>query len=123
MDSNLHYYCTKCGADLGYGEPDHKCDFSHPYPVHRTPALNDSVAKIASALTDMVILMRERLEKEFPAKAQPRDVILTSVPTEEEELRESQGSTGEPLDKWTSLGPREREFEERESGKGSKLPT
>lgn len=69
-----------------------------------------AMVKIASALTRIAIVMEKRYEKEYPTKT-PRDATITKLKSEEDELRESQGATGESLDDWLTdpVGPRERE--------------
>ena len=77
---------------------------------------------VADTLVAMHKLQVQRLEKEFPPKHEPRDSIVTRIPTSEELLRRSQGQTGEEsTEEWMQLdiGPRERELLKRESGKGS----
>ena len=71
------------------------------------------MTKIAFALDRVATIMEKRFEKEYPVKT-PRDATVTHIKSEEDELRESQGGTGEPLDEWLSdVGPRERELIEK----------
>lgn len=52
----------------------------------------------------------------YPVRKEPRDAELTHLKTDEEILREEQGQTGErTITDWTSLGPRERAFIEKEA--------
>lgn len=62
---------------------------------------------IAVALTLWSKLQQQRFDKEYPVK-QPREATVTHVKNEEDELLESLGSTGESLEDWTTLGPREQ---------------
>lgn len=56
----------------------------------------------------------------FPGRKIGADATITTVPSEEELLRKSQGQTGESLKDWTTLnepeeiGPRERAFLEKQ---------
>lgn len=69
---------------------------------------------LASNSTEYVKLCRERMNKEFPSKREPRDAIVTQRKSDEDRLREEQGQTGEATAReWTEtpdewIGQRER---------------
>lgn len=60
---------------------------------------------IAKALADAAIIMRERLDKEFPEKQVAQEAKITHIPTEREQLELEQ--QGDDDDTW---GQRERDF-------------
>ena len=76
-----------------------------------------AIEKIADALSDLAILTAKRLEKDFPAKHDPRDATITRIPTVDDRLRASQGASDEPIEEW--IGSREEEFVKTNSRKKS----
>lgn len=75
---------------------------------------------IATALTEWVKIEAQRFEKEYPPKREPREALVTYIPTEEEELQRDQGASGESQDEW--IGLREREVLEQSSKKSPAQP-
>ncbi len=74
--------------------------------------------RLVRAFERLASAAEKLLAVQFPSRGEPRDAIVTTVKSEEDELRESLGDTGEEtIEEWTSIGRREREFLERE-GKG-----
>lgn len=70
---------------------------------------------IAAALGGIAKTLELEYQRKYPAKKAPRDADVTYLKTEEEELREEQGQTGEKtVSEWTSIGPREKAFLDRE---------
>ena len=73
-----------------------------------------ALESLADSFAEYCKLYSARLDHEFPAKRSPRESTVTRLETEEDRLRKSLGDTGESLDEWTTLGPREREVVNRE---------
>ena len=84
----------------------------------------ESFERIATALEGIHEFSKKYATKHFPDARVPRDAVITRVPTEDDLIRESQGSSPKSLDDWLSelteeveeediIGPREREFLER----------
>jgi hypothetical protein len=74
-----------------------------------------SLELLVGAMQSIAKTMELDYNRKYPPKKEPRDVEITYVKTEEEQLREDQGDTGEQtLQDWTSIGPRERQIIERE---------
>jgi hypothetical protein len=65
---------------------------------------------IAGAFSSWYNLESQRLKKEFPPKHEPRESTFTRIPTAEDRLRAAQGATGESIEEWMQIGPREREL-------------
>ena len=63
---------------------------------------------IADALTLYAKIEAQRFDKEYPVKV-PRDAIVTTVPSDDDKLREDLGASEESLEEWQQLGPREQE--------------
>jgi len=80
-----------------------------------------SMARIAAALEVLADtaaawykLEAARFDKEFPVKPDARDATITRIPSTEDELRASQGSSEESLSTWTSdVGVREQAIIDR----------
>lgn len=75
---------------------------------------------IAEALRGLYDVQEARFVREFPPPGTPRDATISRVKTQEDLLREDQGSSDESLEEW--VGFREREFveaAEAKSGPGS----
>ena len=81
---------------------------------------------IAGALEAIATIQEATFAKVYPEKVAPAEATITHVKTEEERLRESQGSTGEPLGDWVNLptetlGPREAAWlQKQKQGAGTK---
>jgi hypothetical protein len=75
---------------------------------------------IADTLTAMYNLQQARFDKDFPSKPQVREALVTKIKSDEDVLRESQGSTGESDEQWLDIGEREREFLKKHAAKSSK---
>jgi hypothetical protein len=60
---------------------------------------------IATSLQRIAVTMERNLEKRYPPRRVPADMDITTVPTEEERIREEQQGedSKEPIDKWTRL--------------------
>jgi hypothetical protein len=71
-----------------------------------------SFEKIGTALEGLDETYRRHLDKLYPARAERREAVVTRVQTEEDRIREAQGSSAKPLDQW--LSEVEEEEEERE---------
>ena len=70
---------------------------------------------ISISLSRIAIVMERESAIKYPAKKAPAEPTITYIPTDEERLKEEQGQTGEATTaEWTSLGPRERAFVEKE---------
>lgn len=67
-----------------------------------------SMERMADAFERMAELLAKFYEKMYPPKHEPRDVTLSRIPTAEDQIKESQGSTEETTDQWLDIGPRER---------------
>jgi hypothetical protein len=63
---------------------------------------------IGDALTGWLKLEQARFDKEYPVKT-PRDAIVTTVPSDDDKLREDLGASDESLEEWQEIGPREQE--------------
>ena len=73
------------------------------------------VRDMAGAFVSIAKTLELDYNRKYPAKREPRDVDITYIKTEEEQLREDQGDTGEAtVEQWTTIGPREQEVLERE---------
>lgn len=69
---------------------------------------------LARSLARLADLTENRFNIDFPKKRDPQDVTLTRVPTEEDKLRERQGSSDEPIEEW--IGIREKQVIEGTKG-------
>ncbi len=93
-----------------------------------TPEQDERLVRAFETLSGSVTSIAKTLEldyqRKYPPKREPKDVDVTYLKSEEEQLRESQGDTGEgKTEDWLSLGPRERAFAEKEAGyKGAAAP-
>ena len=61
-----------------------------------------SFEKIGTALEGLDETYRRHLDKLYPARAERREAVVTRVQTEEDRIREAQGSSAKPLDQWLS---------------------
>ena len=77
--------------------------------VRAMESMAGSFVEIAEALTLIGKLGSQVFDKLYPVKA-PKDATVTHLKTEEERKREDLGDTGESLEDWQTLGPREQEF-------------
>lgn len=78
-------------------------------------SLAAGVNGIAAAADLLAMNAEARLAVEHPPKPDtPREMVITRLKTEEDLIREEHGGEDAeaPIDRWTSLGPREAEFEE-----------
>lgn len=76
--------------------------------VRAMESMASSFGEIAEALTVIGKLGSQWYEKLYPART-PKDATVTRIKTEEERKREDLGDTGESLDEWQTIGPRELE--------------
>src|ERR1700741_1273520 len=73
-----------------------------------------ALEQIARGLTLAITLWERVVNHDYPVRTANRDATITRIPSEEDKLREDQGSTGEEtVEAWTrlgneDLGPRER---------------
>jgi hypothetical protein len=67
-----------------------------------------AMERLATAFEAIALTLAQFYDKMYPPKHEPRDVTLTRIPTEEDKIREAQGSTQETTDQWLDIGPRER---------------
>jgi hypothetical protein len=84
-----------------------------------TDAQADELIRYARDIAGAFVSIAKTLEldynRKYPAKKEPRDVDITYIKTEEEQLREDQGSTGEAtIEEWVTIGPREQAVLARE---------
>jgi hypothetical protein len=84
--------------------------------------LVDALEMLAAAVGSIARTMELTYYKTFPPRSPVRDIDLGHPETEDDKLRRAQGATGEATTKeWMTLhaeeemGPREREFMEREN--------
>lgn len=68
-----------------------------------------SLESIAESFGQWVTLQQARFEKEYPVRVS-RDALITHTPSPEEELKEAQGSSDEPIDRWIDIGSAEEKF-------------
>jgi hypothetical protein len=80
-----------------------------------------SSERIAEALEGLNETYRQHYQKLYPQRREVRDAVVTRVQTEEDRIREAQGASAEPLNRWLSevddeeaesefIGVREREW-------------
>ena len=80
-----------------------------------------SFEKIGAALEGLNETYRRHYERSYPERREVREAVVTRVQTEEDRIREAQGSSSKPLDQWLSdvedeeeghefVGVREREW-------------
>lgn len=69
-----------------------------------------AMERLADSFEMIAKLLAQFYEKMYPPKHEPRDVTLTHIPTQEDRIKEAQGSTSETTDEWLDIGPREREY-------------
>jgi hypothetical protein len=73
-----------------------------------------AVEKIADALAGIDETQRQEFAKRFPEPKEPRDAVVTRIPTEEDRIREEHGSSDGTVEDWLNLteeiGPRERDY-------------
>ena len=79
-----------------------------------------ALEKIADALSNFSMDYHRRLELEYPAKREPHDATVTRIPTDEDLIRAEHSGTGESIDDWVRLGPRESRFIADEKDEGPK---
>jgi hypothetical protein len=79
-----------------------------------------AVEHIAAALEGLHVTRQKEFERQFPDPQRFREAVVTRVPTEEERIREAQGSSANTIEEWLGeldeeevIGLREREFLER----------
>jgi hypothetical protein len=89
-------------------------------------ATADATRGIADALELLAMTNDARFAVEHPPKQEPREMKVTRLPTEEDLIREQHGGEddspdgpGSPLDRWTTLGPREARWEATRDEKGA----
>lgn len=87
--------------------------------VDRDIRLVNAMERVAASLEEWCKLYAVRLEKEHPTKREPSDATISHIPTPDELLKQEQtgDDANEPIDRWGTIGPREREFDERELAK------
>lgn len=94
-------------------------------------ALTDGVRaldEIAAGVDLLAMTADATLTAEHPPKPEPREMKVTRLPTEEDLIREQHGGEDalsdarDPIDKWTTLGPREKEWATREDRTRPKDP-
>ena len=86
--------------------------------AHAADAIATGVADIASGIDLIAMTNDARFTVEHPPKGEPREAVITRVPTEEDLIREQHGGEdaasdgpGSPIDRWTAIGPREARWE------------
>lgn len=70
--------------------------------------------RLILAFESIAATMVAEYAKKYPTRDRPADIEITRVLTEEDRVREDQGDTDEPLDRWTTLGTREEKFQRKE---------
>lgn len=74
----------------------------------------DAYDFMAGSLEAIATTLAQHHAKTFPSKRTPAEATISRVPTDEDKLKESQGSTPGSLKEWTTLdeeeeiGPREK---------------
>jgi hypothetical protein len=73
--------------------------------------------QIATALTGIYETEKRQFVKQWPKQKKRREAVYSRVPTDEDRLREEQGASSQPIEKWYStideaevIGERERAF-------------
>ncbi len=82
-----------------------------------------SFERIAVSLSGLDDTYKKRFAKQYPER-EVRDAVISRVANEDDRLRESQGASSKPLNEWLaedladeeSVGPREREWLQRDAG-------
>lgn len=80
-----------------------------------------SYESISASLAGVNVKLEKVVTKFCPERAEPREAIVTHIPSPDDRLREAQGSSNEPINKWLTdvfdpeseeevIGSREREF-------------
>lgn len=64
--------------------------------------------QIAQALQGLHDTGQKEFAKRFPERKEPREAVVTRIPTAEDLIREDQGASDEPIEEW--IGLREQEF-------------
>jgi hypothetical protein len=72
--------------------------------------LAHSFEVIAQTAVAWYNLEKKRFELEHPTKPDARDATVSHIKSPIDQLRESQGATGETDEEWGTLGPREKQF-------------
>lgn len=74
----------------------------------------ERMAEAFDFMAGSVAAISKTLEKDhhrsFPTKKPPKEATITHILTEEERLREDQGASDEPIEKWANLGEREKAY-------------
>jgi len=72
---------------------------------------------LAAGLGALNEIARTAISKQWPDPREPREAVVTRLPTEEDKIKEKSGNTDIPLGEWLGefdpeeeIGPREREF-------------
>jgi hypothetical protein len=67
-----------------------------------------AIERIAEALAGIYETKQKELAKRYPERKEPRDAVVTRIPTEDDRIREEHGASEEPIEEW--IGIREREY-------------
>jgi hypothetical protein len=78
---------------------------------------------IAGTLDGIGKTLYRHHRKTFPKRKKPADATITHILTPEEQLRADQGESDEPIDEWTTLGPREAAYIKAHPDEKEKFPT
>lgn len=85
--------------------------------IHLEKRFVSALEKIASALAGIDDTKKRQFDKDYPAPRERREAIVTTVPSEEDRIREQHGAGNAPIEDWLSelggeefIGVREREF-------------
>lgn len=72
---------------------------------------------VARGLGDLNETARSAISKQWPEARQPREAVITRLPTAEDKIKAQTGNTDGPVDEWLGefdpeedIGPREKEF-------------
>jgi len=75
---------------------------------------------------DLNAIARSAISKQWPEVRERREAIVSRLPTAEDKIKAQTGNTDGPIDEWLGefdaeeeIGPREREFLERQNSKQS----
>lgn len=72
---------------------------------------------LARGIGEVSETLRTAIAKQWPDAREPREAIISRIPTAEDKVKEQTGNTDGPIDEWLGefdpeeeIGPREREF-------------
>lgn len=85
---------------------------------------------IAKGLGDLNETARDAISRQWPNVREPREAVISRIPTAEEKARERTGNTTGPIEEWLGefdpeeeIGPREKDFLARQRAESSGTKT